>query len=113
MRIKATIAALAISTASIIAAVVPGTPAMATVLACPDNGWSIKDGGSGHLFAVSGAHIRTGPDTACTSLGLGYPSHVVRLDCKKGTWSHILNHTTGVLGWVHNSNLTNLPLQNC
>jgi hypothetical protein len=43
-------------------------------------------------------------------VGLGYPNHLVRLDCKKGAWSHIYDVTTAKLGWVHNSLLTNLPL---
>lgn len=111
MRMTSTLAVLTIGAASLIAVAVPGTPALAAT--CPDNGWSIRDGGTGHLFAGSGVNIRTGPSTACTSVGLGYPSHVVRLDCLKGDWSHIANLTTGRLGWVHNSLLTNRPLRAC
>jgi hypothetical protein len=115
VRIKSKLAAAAvIGAATLISVVAPGTPASATVAAaCPDNGWSIRDGGSGYLFAGSGVNIRTGPSTACTSVGLGYPNHLVRLDCKKGSWSHIYDITTAKLGWVANSLLTNLPLRDC
>ncbi|MEN3608752.1 SH3 domain-containing protein [Plantactinospora sp. ZYX-F-223] len=114
MRIESTVAALALGAASLVAAVVPGTPALAAPAAtCPDNGWSIRDGGTGYLFAASGVNIRTGPSTDCTSVGLGYPNHLVRLDCQKAGWSHIFDHTTGKLGWVRNDMLSNLPLRNC
>jgi hypothetical protein len=81
----------------------PQTPP-AQPAACPDNGWSILDGRTGRFFAGNGINIRTGPSTHCTSLGLGSSTHQVQLDCWKpgegGSWSHLLDSTTHVQGWV-------------
>ncbi|MFC7550484.1 SH3 domain-containing protein [Plantactinospora sp. GCM10030261] len=113
MRLRTVPAALALAAAAATGAVMPGTAASAgTTASCPDNNWRTW-GAKGYHFAVAGANIRTGPSTSCTSLGLGYPSHVVRLDCQKAGWTHVHNETTGTLGWVRNDMLASLPPITC
>jgi len=81
--------------------------AEANAVSCPDNGWSIQDGRIGQFFNGNGINIRTGPSTACTSVGQGQASHTVQLDCYKdgegGTWSHLFDFTTGKEGWSKDS----------
>lgn len=74
---------------------------------CPDNGWSNKDPYTDRARTAS--NIRTGPSTACTSLGQAQASHTLDLHCWKsgqnGTWSHVRNTVTGRQGWVKDSTL--------
>lgn len=103
MRLKATLAAVGLTTAATFTIALPAaTPAFAA--SCPDNGWSIKDGRTGNFFNGNGINIRTGPSTGCTAVGQGQASHNVMLDCWKsgdgGTWSHLYDFTTGKEGWV-------------
>ncbi|MBN1174164.1 MAG: hypothetical protein JXA67_18480 [Micromonosporaceae bacterium] len=106
MRTKTTLLAVGTMIIASVAAIIP-TASPAFAASCPDNGWSIKDGRYGQYFASNGINIRTGPSTACTSLGLGYSSYSVMLDCYKsgqnGTWSHLWVENTGVQGWVKDS----------
>ncbi|HEY3506258.1 MAG TPA: SH3 domain-containing protein [Actinocatenispora sp.] len=104
MRLRKPVIAVAMT-----AAVAAGAGAWATAASaqpaapasCPDNSWKY-DSGTGKIFTANGVHIRTGPSTSCTSLGLGYTSHSVTVHCSKDhvTWSHIRDNTTGVSGWV-------------
>lgn len=104
MRVKAALTGLGLGVAAAGAMVLPATtPAQAAT--CPDNGWSTLDGRVGQFFNGTDINIRTGPSTACPSVGAGQPSHVVQLDCWKlgddgFSWSHLFNATTGWQGWV-------------
>lgn len=110
MRVKSALAAVTMVASVSFAAVLPGTPALAA--SCPDNGWSILDGRVGKFFNGNFINIRTGPSTNCTAVGQGQASHSVRLDCWKsgddGTWSHLLDRTTGKQGWVRDDLLVAL-----
>lgn len=105
MRLKSMMAAAAVVVAGAGVAVLPSSPAFAA--SCPDNGWSILDGRTGNFFAVNYVNIRTGPSTACTSVGQGQMSHWVQVDCYKsgenGTWTHLYDFTTGKEGWSKDS----------
>lgn len=91
----------------------PLTQGDSTVLACPDNDWQILDGRIGRFIRVEGARIRTGPSTACTALGLAYPSYTVQLDCTRAGWTHLFVYNTGVQGWVRNDLLTSPANRAC
>lgn len=103
MRLRRTLTAIALALAATGVVVLPtGNPALAA--SCPDNGWDILDGRIGQYFDGDFINIRTGPSTACTSVGQGQHTHTVQLDCWKsgdgGTWSHLFDFTTSKEGWV-------------
>jgi uncharacterized protein YraI len=55
-------------------------------------------------FTGSGVNIRTGPDTSCTSIGLGYPGQSVTAHCTQAfvganIWIYLTDNTTGKTGW--------------
>ncbi|MDX3386258.1 SH3 domain-containing protein [Streptomyces niveiscabiei] len=81
----------------------------ASVLACPDNSWYIADGRTGST-TTNGVNIRSGPSTGCTALGQAQASHNLRYDCYKYdsgyTWTHVLDRTTGISGWIRDDLLT-------
>jgi hypothetical protein len=60
-------------------------------------------GCEGAQFTANGVNIRSCASTSCTSLGLGYESHTVRVYCtgtvQQNGFVHIDDLTTGVSGW--------------
>ncbi|MET1071991.1 MAG: SH3 domain-containing protein [Umezawaea sp.] len=84
----------------------PGVAGVTAQATCPDNVWSNQDGRTGKLV-LTAANIRTGPSTACTSVGQAQTSHSVTLHCWKygqgGTWSHVRDNATGKQGWIKDS----------
>ena len=92
------------------AGLIGGIPTSAMAASCPDNNHPNYDTTSGRLFAGNYINIRTGPSTACTSLGQGQRTHNVQYNCYKsgenGTWTYLRDTTTGVSGWVKDSLLS-------
>jgi SH3-like domain-containing protein len=66
-------------------------------------GWQpANNSNSPSSFTGNGVNIRTGPSTSCTSKGLGYTSHGLRVRCVDlaDDWDYVTDTTTGVTGWV-------------
>nr|WP_239091857.1 hypothetical protein [Streptomyces sp. SID14478] len=57
---------------------------------------------AGH-YLVDGARIHTQPSTGSTTVGYGYTSHDVTVQCRRVVagqeWFHHTDTTTGVTGW--------------
>jgi hypothetical protein len=104
MNLKKPVIAAAVTAAvatGIGASAAPASAQPAAPASCPDNNWINFNSGTGDLFDANGVHIRTGPSTTCTSLGSGYASHNITVNCYNNHgWSHIRDNTTGVQGWV-------------
>nr|AGS49720.1 hypothetical protein [uncultured bacterium esnapd14] len=131
------VAALAVLTANLIAqapagAIGPAAPSAEAagdigVQGCAraDHPWSDKDRNTGNVDG-QGVHIRTGPHTSCTSLGLLYPSYGLSYDCfdegdtviRNGitfrTWTHLRRNGTTIQGWVSDAYLNDAgSFQHC
>lgn len=106
MRIKSVLVAASLAVAATGFVVLP-TAGAAFAASCPDNAWTFADESEGNFFNGNFINIRTGPSTACTSLGQGQASHRVQYDCWKsgenGTWTHLFDETTGIEGWSKDS----------
>ena len=68
-------------------------------------GWvPLTDNPTPSSFTASGVRIRTGPSTACTAKGHGYPADELIAYCYYGTgqdaWFYVSDTTTRVNGWV-------------
>jgi hypothetical protein len=77
-------------------------------VACIGTAHSNLDHTPNGRFFTAAANIRTGPSTACKSVGLGEPSDTVDFWCWQfgqtvngvSTWTYIQDETTGKAGWV-------------
>jgi hypothetical protein len=111
-----TAVAVAVPTGTASAAPAAPAAAAAAPVTCFAAIWSVRDGRVGLFFPVRGVNtpIRIGPSTGCRTVGLGQPWHQVRLDCWTfapvgplgiGAWTHVLDLTNRVAGWVPSSSL--------
>jgi hypothetical protein len=73
------------------------SPAFA--VSCPDRSY-VGHGTDSNSFTGNGVNIRSGPSSTCTPLGQGQRSHSVSSYCRKGSWTAVFDHTTGIKGWV-------------
>jgi hypothetical protein len=115
--------ALAASSAGLVAAnpalAGPGTAPPGTVspAACPDNGWSNRDGSHFGTFTGTDVRIRSGPSTGCGAFGQGEPGDSLQFHCWKVgsdgfTWSHLIDRSRRgangqfLQGWSRDTFLT-------
>ncbi|MEX3106084.1 SH3 domain-containing protein [Streptomyces niveiscabiei] len=102
-------AAALLGGASVPAVAAPAASGASVLATCPDNNWYIADGRTGSS-TTNGVNIRSGPSTGCTALGQAQASHNLRYDCYKYdsgyTWTHVLDRTTGISGWIRDDLLT-------